>query len=72
MEKDPIENEELNELQEELAELRSELKDIANQINQNKGRDNGYSKELMAGKAELEKHIQEVEMDLDFIKTSNQ
>jgi len=65
-------NEELQELQEELSELRSELKDIENQIRQNKGGDNARFKELSAIKSELNKHILEVEMDIEFIQTSNQ
>jgi hypothetical protein len=83
METNPIENEESNvedvnsndelkEFQDELLELQSELKDIENQIRQNKGGDNGLFKELMAIKSDLMKQIEEVEMDIEFIKTSNQ
>lgn len=64
-------NEELIELQDELSELQSELKDVENRIKQNKGGDNGVFKELMAMKDELQKHILEVEMDIEFIQTSN-
>ncbi len=63
-------NDELIELQEELSELQSELKDVENRIKQNKAGDNGLFKELMAMKAELQKHISEVEMDIEFIQTS--
>ena len=72
METNPIENEELKELQDELLELQSELKDIENQIKQNKGGDNGLFKELMAIKSDLLKQVDEVQMDIEFIKTSNQ
>jgi hypothetical protein len=64
-------NDELKEFQDELVELQSELKVVENQIKQNKGGDNGIFKELMAMKAELKKHILEVEMDIEFIQTSN-
>jgi predicted nucleic acid-binding Zn-ribbon protein len=65
-------NEELKEFQEELVELKTELKDIENQIRENKGGDNGRFKELMAMKSDILKQITEVEMDIEFIETSNQ
>jgi hypothetical protein len=72
METNPIENEELKELQDELLELQTELKDIENQIRQNKGGDNGRFKELMVIKSELTNQIDECQMDIEFIQSSNQ
>ena len=65
-------NDELKEFQDELFELKTELKDIENQIRQNKAGDNGLFKELMAIKSDILKQIAEVEMDIEFIQTTNQ